>query len=259
MTAGVCRATAAEDAKTCNDESGDVAISACTRAIESGQYKSHDLAILYDNRGVEWSNKNQLLRAAADYAQAIGLDPNYALPHNNRGDDFRIAGDYERALEDVNQAIKLNSKSIKAFKIRADTYYDMGKFDLAIADYNQTIALNPAEATYLLWRYLARAHVSEPAARAELERDARKVKQDEAAYPIVQMFLGQRTPDAIMSSPGASDSPCFANFFVGEWYLAHGDRAKATDAFTFAGSDRCASNDNNLGATARAELKSLQK
>ena len=44
---------AADDAKICAYQSGDVAIAACTRAIKSGKYRGYELAIKYLNRGAE--------------------------------------------------------------------------------------------------------------------------------------------------------------------------------------------------------------
>ncbi|MFL6803146.1 MAG: hypothetical protein ACJ8FM_04110, partial [Xanthobacteraceae bacterium] len=41
---------AADDAATCHEASGDVAVAACTRAIGSGQNEGHDLAKLHFSR-----------------------------------------------------------------------------------------------------------------------------------------------------------------------------------------------------------------
>jgi hypothetical protein len=68
-------ATAADDRETCRNASGDVAITACTRLIESGKYGGHDLAILYTNRGVEYSLKRDLDRAIADLTAAHIFTP----------------------------------------------------------------------------------------------------------------------------------------------------------------------------------------
>src|SRR5438132_80996 len=65
--AAKAKATHATPARTCDSASGDAAIAACTRAIESGNFKGHNLAILHVNRGVELSNKGELDRAIADY------------------------------------------------------------------------------------------------------------------------------------------------------------------------------------------------
>ena len=60
-------------------------IVACTQSINSGKWKGRNQAINYLNRGWAYSGKGDYDRAIADYNQAMGLHPNYALAYNNRG------------------------------------------------------------------------------------------------------------------------------------------------------------------------------
>ena len=53
----------ADDAQVCADESGDVAIAACTRAIKSGRYGGHALAAVYNNRCTEYLDKEEFVTA----------------------------------------------------------------------------------------------------------------------------------------------------------------------------------------------------
>ena len=57
----------AGDSETCDNGSGDRAIAACTRMIESGKWKGRDLAIGFYNRGLEYNKKNDYDRAIADF------------------------------------------------------------------------------------------------------------------------------------------------------------------------------------------------
>jgi tetratricopeptide (TPR) repeat protein len=132
------------DAVTCVDESGDVAIVACSRAIASEKMQGERLANLYQSRGIEYSNKNQRDRARADFdPQAISINPNSFGTYNARGDDYRILKDYDHAIADLNRAIELNPAYAQGFKTRADTYRDKGDYDRAIADYSEAIRLAP--------------------------------------------------------------------------------------------------------------------
>src|ERR1039458_6495975 len=72
LVAGTAMAAPATPARSCDKTSGDSAIAACTRAIDSGKFKGHKLAILFSNRGAEWSKKGQHDRAITDYNEAIG-------------------------------------------------------------------------------------------------------------------------------------------------------------------------------------------
>jgi tetratricopeptide (TPR) repeat protein len=86
------QAAAADDLQTCEDESGDVAIAACTRVIASATYGGDNLATLYSNRGVEHMNKGDLDRAIADYDQAIKLDPKDTSAYYNRAHEEAHVG-----------------------------------------------------------------------------------------------------------------------------------------------------------------------
>jgi tetratricopeptide (TPR) repeat protein len=164
----------ANPARTCNSASGDGAIAACTRAIESGKFKGHNLATLHVNRGVELSNKGELDRAIADYDKAIALDAKYALAYNGRGNAYRARGDNDRAIADYGKAIELNPELAVAFSNRGDAYRNKGDFDRAIADYDQAIRLNPKNAN----AYSGRGS----AYRAKGDDDRAKADYDQAIH-----------------------------------------------------------------------------
>ena len=71
---------AADDAADCAKETGEDAIAACTRRIESGEVKAHELAVMLDHRGLAARRKGDVDRAIADFDEAIRLDPNFAEP-----------------------------------------------------------------------------------------------------------------------------------------------------------------------------------
>ncbi|MEA2910894.1 MAG: hypothetical protein QOJ15_2975 [Bradyrhizobium sp.] len=162
----------ADDAGVCSRESGDVAIAACTRAIESGRYSGHSLALKYINRGVEWKLKRDYERAPTDYGAAIQLDEKYADAFYDRCFLYNLKEDYDRALADCTRAVKLgpSSEAISATgaqrlgndRTNSDYYAQrgfayLGKKDYghAIADYNVAIGLNPNNAHAVKNRGLA--------------------------------------------------------------------------------------------------------
>jgi hypothetical protein len=75
---------AADDVDTCGKASGDEAIAACTRAINSGRYNGRQLAALFNNRCSEWNGKQESDKAIADCNQAIRLNPDHADAFYNR-------------------------------------------------------------------------------------------------------------------------------------------------------------------------------
>ena len=139
---GAAPATA-DDRMTCERGSGDVAIAACGRAIESGQYSGADLAKLHTNRGVELKRKGDIDGAIKDYDIAIGLFPNDLFAFNNRANAWRDKGDLDRALADYGAAIALDRDYAAAYINRGLVHERMKAFDLARADYKAALATPP--------------------------------------------------------------------------------------------------------------------
>jgi tetratricopeptide (TPR) repeat protein len=71
-------AAAADDSALCVRGSGDDAIAACTRAINSGRFDRRNLAMIYSNRGLQWERKQDYDKAFKDHNEALRLDPTYA-------------------------------------------------------------------------------------------------------------------------------------------------------------------------------------
>ena len=129
----------ADDLYDCFAASGDAAIAACSRAIES---RSRQPWITYNNRGWHYFKKGDIDRAIADYNESIRLDPKYALAYNNRGWAYYDKGDIDRAFADYNEAIRLDPKYVFAYNNRGNAYRDQGDIDRAIADFNKAIRLD---------------------------------------------------------------------------------------------------------------------
>jgi tetratricopeptide (TPR) repeat protein len=172
LTGGSVSRAAADDAKICAEESGDVAIAACTRAIKSGKYRGHQLAIKFLNRGVEWKLKKEYDRAMADYAEAVRLDANYADAFYDRCIIDNIKEDYDRALSECSRAIKIGASAdalaatggvhLGIDRATSDYYAQRGysylskkDYDHAIADFDDAIRLYSKNARTVYNRGLA--------------------------------------------------------------------------------------------------------
>jgi Tfp pilus assembly protein PilF len=124
-------AQAADDAKTCTKESGEVAIDACSRAISSKHYNGHTLARLYLNRGAERRGKADYDTALTDFAEAIRIDKKYADAYFNRCSIYNFKKAYDSAITECSQAIKLGPAADATV---AGGSEKLGK-DLALSDY----------------------------------------------------------------------------------------------------------------------------
>jgi tetratricopeptide (TPR) repeat protein len=118
--AGFGQPAAADDRDTCYKESGDIAIAACTRRIETltAAHDIKNLSIVYNSRGAEYYKKAKYDHALEDYDESIKLNPKYVDPWLGRGMTYNKLEQYDRAIFDLDQAIKLYPKSALSFYIR---------------------------------------------------------------------------------------------------------------------------------------------
>lgn len=138
--AGMVASALADDNATCQRERGDLAIQACTRAIESRAYSGGELAALYMNRGVELKQKGRLDAAIADYDRAIAIYPNYPLAFNNRANARRDKGDLDGAIADYSAAIALDADYAAAYTNRGRIHEIRNEPRRARADYEAALA-----------------------------------------------------------------------------------------------------------------------
>ena len=84
----------------CLSGTGDLVISGCTTAIESGKWSDSGLRWAYNTRGSAYYQKGEYERAAADFTEVIKLDPKDAFAHNFRGRSYVELGKYQLAIAD---------------------------------------------------------------------------------------------------------------------------------------------------------------
>lgn len=186
LYAGAFEAHAAsDDANLCIKESGDMAIDACSRAIQSRRYKGHVLARQYLSRGVERRAKEDYDVALSDFAEAAKVDKKYADAFYNRCAIYNFKKEYDSAITECSQAIKLGpsaeatvaggSERLGKDHALSDYYTERGfaffKKDDAIhafVDLDTAIRLNPNNGRALKTRGLAYEAKGDPRATADL-------------------------------------------------------------------------------------------
>ena len=101
------------------------------------------MAGAYCNRGLAYSNNNEVERAIKDYNKAIEMNPEFAEAYCNRGLAYSNNNEVERAIKDYNKAIEMNPEFAEAYFGRAIVYGEKEEFEPAIDDLNKAIELNP--------------------------------------------------------------------------------------------------------------------
>ncbi len=186
MPAGAFDARAAgNDANICVKESGDAAIDACSRAIQSKRYTGHVLARQYLSRGVEQRAKQDYDSALADFAEAVKIDKKYADAFYNRCAIYNFRKEYDAAITECSQAIKLGpsadatlaggSERLGKENALSDYYAERGfayfrKDDHvhALVDLDNAVRLNPNNGRALKTRGLTYEAKGDSRAAADL-------------------------------------------------------------------------------------------
>ncbi|MDX2161648.1 MAG: tetratricopeptide repeat protein [bacterium] len=109
----------------------------------------------YLMRGLDrWHANGDLDGAAADFSQAVTLNPGFAVAFNQRGKVRRLQGALQDALTDFNRAIALDRAYANAYYNRGILYLDMNDFPAAIRDWETCLALGEdfrAVRQYIQW------------------------------------------------------------------------------------------------------------
>ena len=83
------------------------------------------------------------MRAAADYDEAIRIDPKLANAYFERAKSYTRRGDEARSIADFDEAIRLDPKLANAYFERGKSYARKRDEARAIADYQAAIGLDP--------------------------------------------------------------------------------------------------------------------
>jgi lipoprotein NlpI len=282
----------ADDGAQCQGQDWGKRIEACTRIVQSRGETSEDRAKALLNRSIAYMKKGDDIRANADGNLSIRLDPADALAYYNRANLYFGQGDYSHAITGYSQAIHIDPQYAPSYSSRGDVYRFERDYDRAIADYTQAITVDPKYARAYLHRGIVELYSNSPAnAYADFtqasdvapdyafaaiwleiadKRDKLPSRLDEATAqvdmtkwpaPVILLYLGQMTPDALLA---AADDPyaavkagrtCEANFYTGELALMQGREDDATQLFDIAASQCPKDYDERFAAD--AELKAF--
>jgi tetratricopeptide (TPR) repeat protein len=210
-------------------------------------------AEFYFKRGEAYASKGDSDRAIQDFDQAIQLDSKSAEFYFNRGEAYASKGDYDRAVQDFDQAIQLDPKNADVYFERGEAYFNRGNFKAAAASLSRANELDD-DAYSAIWGYLARERMGEDGT-PELVAKAAGLKTTDWPHPIIELYLGRRSPADVLLVASNADERCEAQFYNGEWQLLRGNRAAAATALQDA-VDICPKNFSEYKG-ALAELKRL--
>jgi lipoprotein NlpI len=135
------------------------------------------------------------------------------------------------------------------------TLFYLGDFTGAALNLREAVA-NASFAYPIIWLYLADARVGGQDVKMNLQNNTAGLKPTEWPFPVIELFLGRRTPAEMVAAAIESTEICEAQFCLGEWHLLRAERGASIAALREA-VGTCPKNFIEY-AGAIAELKRLQ-
>jgi tetratricopeptide (TPR) repeat protein len=99
-----------ENTDRCFKDTGEPAVAACSRAIQSGKFSGAALATIYNNRAIELRQLREFDRAIADYTQAIRIDADFTGAYAGRGLAYEGKNEIEKAKADYRKTLTVVKK-----------------------------------------------------------------------------------------------------------------------------------------------------
>jgi tetratricopeptide (TPR) repeat protein len=112
------------------------------RLLEPEEHRPHR-SVLKNNRGRVYAGLGRLEEALADYAVAIGDDPNHPEHYLERGGLYRRLGRVDDAFADYATAIRLSPPFPELYYNRADLRAAVGDVGGALEDFSYVLELDP--------------------------------------------------------------------------------------------------------------------
>lgn len=287
------QSTAADLIKRGNDYAGKGDYAHAIEAYTDSMLLSPGSATTFYARGYAYHRNHDDDRAILDYTYAIRLAPDYGEAFRERGHAYEDKTDYEDAIQDYTEAMRLRPGDINVLYARASDYARKGANESAISDLTEIIRRFPQAADAyrnrgqiwlysghlseaqqdlsraveldrsgqynVIWLYIARVK-AKAGGDDELAKNTPKLNLTKWPGPVIQLFLGKSTPEAVLQAASDKDlqknneQQCEANFYIAENQALHGQRSAALKGFRFA-SENCGKNYFFYVPAARAELE----
>ena len=141
----------------------------------------------------------------ADTTKAIEIDPRLVDVYRIRGTAYERQGELDRAIADYAKYVEMNPNNFAIRRLLGLTRFLAGDFTGASSDLTRAFELRN-DPYSLLFRYLARKHIGEPA-EAGLEDGALVLRNNPWPYAFTQLYLGKRSPEFFLTAAVKAQRP----------------------------------------------------
>ena len=177
--------------------------------------------------------------AIETFTKGIAAHPDNALLYRWRGHRHLSVREFAAAKADFAKGLALDSTVYGIWYHLGIVRFVEGRFTEAADAFTRAQPRAPdagelAGSTDWLWMSLARADkLAEAKAMLDRHPDSLKVADPEYGYvKRLRLYRGEIAPEQLIAKTDTADvQAATLNFGLGNWYLVHGDKAKAKAAF----------------------------
>lgn len=173
--------------------------------------------------------------------------------HNRRGEDAFKRADIDVSIREFDKAIEIEPRLSPHHWQRGISLYYANRFADCAKQFEIHRTVNPEDVENAVWHYLCLARAKNPAAARKqfipISADDRP-----AMMEVHALFAGRSTAEKVIAAAGSNRSGLFyAHLYVGLYYEAQGERAKAVEHIRRAATEY--PSDHYMGDVARVHLK----
>lgn len=186
--------------------------------------------------GVAQAGARQAREAVETFTRGLAVAPNNAMLLRWRGHRYLSLREFDKAMADLNRAASIDPSIYGIWYHRGIVRFVRGDFAGAADDFKRAIPLAPdpgelAGSTDWRWMSLARAGRAAEA-KAFLAEHTDSLKTDVAYARRLKLYRGEITPEQLITPADTEDVQLATLAFgLGNWYLVHGDTARARQWF----------------------------
>lgn len=211
-----------------NHGDADAAITYFTRSIDGGDLAASYLPSAHLGRARAYLHNRRCNLAYADLTDAIALRSDFVDAYSLRAEANHCLDRDDAALADATAAIRIRPAA-GYFFTRARLLWNRGDFSAAHADADRAASSDPGNAYFVLWSAVTalRTGGADPVRLEDLAGSS----GNGWPRPLIDLFAGQINPQDVRHAAANPAQKCEADFYVGQWLLARGDRGTAKGLF----------------------------
>lgn len=174
--------------------------------------------------------------AIATFTRGLAIAPDSAILYRWRGHRHLSLREFDPARADLEHGLALDSTLYGCWYHLGIVKYVTGDFDGAADAFAHALPLapNPEEhAGSIDWGWMSLSRAGRSAdARSWLDRNSEPIPEVDAYTRRLQLYRGDIQPDQLLTPADTEDIQIATlQYGLGNWYLVHGDTARARAAF----------------------------